>query len=90
MGRSAKKGFFIDSKLKKRIEAAAQGQGNRKPIETYSRGSTIIPECVGLNFKVHKGKGFADVYVNENMVGHKFGEFAPTRMFKSHAAQTKK
>lgn len=89
MGRSAKKGFYIDAKLRKRIEAA-QGDTARKPIETYSRGSTIIPECVGLNFKVHKGKGFADVYVNENMVGHKFGEFAMTRTFKGHAAQTKK
>jgi small subunit ribosomal protein S19 len=83
MSRSVKKGFFVDPHLAKKVEAA-QSQGDRKPIQTWSRRSTITPDFVGLNFNVHNGRSFLPVYVTENMVGHKLGEFAPTRTFKSH------
>lgn len=89
MARSLKKGFFVDPGLWKKVEEA-QANGSRKPIKTWSRRSTITPEFVGLYFDVHNGKAFVNVYVTENMVGHKLGEFAPTRMFKSHSAHTKK
>ena len=65
---------------------AAQDAGDRKPIKTWSRKSTITPDFVGLNFNVHNGKSFLPVYVTENMVGHKLGEFSPTRTFKGHPA----
>ena len=68
----------------------AQENGDRKPIKTWSRKSTITPDCVGLNFTVHNGKGFLPVYVTENMVGHKLGEFSATRSFKSHNPHTQK
>jgi small subunit ribosomal protein S19 len=89
MARSIKKGYFVDPKLLDRVEAAQQA-GNRKPIQTWSRRSTITPDFIGLNFNVHNGKGFMPVYVTENMVGHKLGEFAPTRTFKGHQPSTKK
>jgi small subunit ribosomal protein S19 len=89
MARSIKKGYFIDPGLKKKI-AIAQTEGNRKPIQTWSRRSTITPDFVGLNINVHNGKAFIPVYVTENMVGHKLGEFSPTRTFKAHGGQTKK
>ena len=85
MSRSIKKGFFVDAHLAKKVETA-QSNNDRKPIQTWSRRSTITPDFVGLNFNVHNGKAFLPVYVTENMVGHKLGEFAPTRTFKGHPA----
>lgn len=89
MARSIKKGYFVDPKLMDKVEKA-QADGGRKPIQTWSRRSTVTPDFVGLNFNVHNGKGFMPVYVTENMVGHKLGEFAPTRTFKGHQPHTKK
>lgn len=83
MSRSIKKGFFVDQHLSKKVELA-QSSNNTKPIQTWSRRSTITPDFVGLNFNVHNGKSFIPVYVTENMVGHKLGEFVPTRTFKGH------
>lgn len=88
MSRSVKKGFFVDPHLAKKVDAA-QANNDRKPIQTWSRRSTITPDFVGLNFNVHNGRSFLPVYVTENMVGHKLGEFAPTRTFKSHQAGKK-
>mgnify|MGYP001337069623 FL=1 len=85
MSRSIKKGFFVDAHLAKKVEIA-QSNNDRKPIQTWSRRSTITPDFVGLNFNVHNGKTFLPVYVTENMVGHKLGEFALTRTFKGHPA----
>lgn len=84
MTRSLRKGPFLDGHLKKKVEAMNQS-GDRRVIKTWSRRSTVIPEMVGHTIAVHNGKKFIPVYVSENMVGHKFGEFAPTRTFKSHA-----
>lgn len=83
MSRSIKKGFFVDPHLAKKVEVA-QANNDRKPIQTWSRRSTITPDFVGLNLNVHNGRSFLPVYVTENMVGHKLGEFAPTRTFKTH------
>lgn len=83
MGRSIKKGPFVDESLLKKVEKA-QAANDRKPIKTWSRRSTITPEFVGLNFAVHNGKGFLPVFITENMVGHKLGEFSPSRIFKKH------
>ena len=83
MARSIKKGPFVDEHLFNKIEKASE-TGDRKVIKTWSRRSTIIPECVGLTFAVHSGKKFIPVYVTENMIGHKFGEFSPTRTFHGH------
>lgn len=83
MPRSIKKGPYIDHKLLKKVEKA-QESGSRKPIKTWSRRSMIIPDFVGLTFNVHNGKVFTNVLVTENMVGHKLGEFAPTRSFRTH------
>ena len=85
MSRSIKKGFFVDVQLLKKVEAA-QATNDRKPIATWSLRYTITPDFVGLNFNVHNGKSFLPVYVTENMVGHKLGEFSPTRTFKGHPA----
>ncbi len=89
MARSIKKGFFVDPKLMIKVEKA-QAEGTHKPFQTWSRRSTITPDFVGLNINVHNGKGFTPVHVTENMVGHKLGEFAPTRTFKGHQPHTKK
>ncbi len=89
MARSIKKGFFVDYHLMDKVEEA-QKANSRKPIKTWSRRSTITPRFIGLNFDVHNGKGFVQVYVTENMVGHKLGEFAQTRFFKAHQPQTKR
>ena len=89
MTRSIKKGFFVDPSLMKKV-VTAQNNGDRKPIKTWSRRSTITPDFVGLNFTVHNGKSFLPVYVTENMVGHKLGEFSATRVFKSHNPHTQK
>lgn len=88
MSRSVKKGFFVDPHLSKKV-TAAQADNDRKPIQTWSRRSTITPDFVGLNFSVHNGRSFLPVYVTENMVGHKLGEFAPTRTFKGHPTGSK-
>lgn len=88
MARSLKKGPFIDGHLLRRVLDGQKSQ--RKPvIKTWSRRSTIIPECVGLTFAVHNGRKFVPVFVTENMVGHKLGEFAPTRTFHGHAGDRK-
>ena len=88
MSRSLKKGPFVDGHLLKKIETA-QATRDKKPIKTWSRRSTILPEFIGLTIAVHNGKQHVPVYVNENMVGHKLGEFALTRTFKGHAADKK-
>ncbi|HEX8472458.1 MAG TPA: 30S ribosomal protein S19 [Pyrinomonadaceae bacterium] len=85
MARSVKKGAFVDDHIAKAVDRIRQS-GNRPPaIKTWSRRSTITPDMVGLTFAVHNGKRHLPVYVTENMVGHKLGEFAPTRTFKGHA-----
>ena len=89
MSRSAKRGFFVDPSLLDKVDVA-QASNSHKPIKTWSRRSTITPDFVGLNFQVHNGKSFVDVYVTENMVGHKLGEFSPTRTFKGHNPHTQK
>lgn len=89
MPRSLKKGPFVDQKLLVKIDAAVDSK-DRKPIKTWSRRSMITPDFVGHTFLVHNGKGFSTVYVSENMVGHKLGEFAPTRIFKAHGGVGKK
>lgn len=84
MARSIKKGPFIDTHLQKKIDNAIE-KNDKKVIKTWSRRSTILPETIGLTFAVHNGRKFVPVYVTENMIGHKFGEFAPTRTFHGHA-----
>jgi small subunit ribosomal protein S19 len=86
--RSLKKGPFIDDHLLKKVEETANSK-RKSVIKTWSRRSTIIPDMVGLTFAVHNGKKFVAVFVTENMVGHKLGEFAPTRTFHGHAADRK-
>ena len=88
MSRSLKKGPFVDGHLQKKIETA-QATRDKKPIKTWSRRSTILPEFIGLTIAVHNGKQHVPVYVTEQMVGHKLGEFALTRTFKGHAADKK-
>jgi len=88
MARSIRKGPFIDGHLKKKVDAMNRS-GQKKVIKTWSRRSTILPEFVGLTFSVHNGNKFVPVYVTENMVGHKLGEFAPTRTFKGHSGHLK-
>ncbi|OEU69833.1 MAG: 30S ribosomal protein S19 [Desulfovibrio sp. S3730MH75] len=88
MPRSLKKGPFIDDHLLKKV-VKSQDSGDRKVIQTWSRRSTIIPEMVGLTFAVHNGRKFIPVFVTENMVGHKLGEFSPTRTYYGHAADKK-
>jgi small subunit ribosomal protein S19 len=88
MSRSVKKGPFVDVHLLKKVDEAKES-GSRKVIKTWSRRSDIIPDMVGLTFAVHNGKKFIPVYVSENMVGHKLGEFAPTRTYYGHASDRK-
>lgn len=88
MPRSIKKGPFVDDSLRKKIAKALES-GDRRAIKTWSRRSMILPEMVGLTFAVHNGKEFVPVFVTENMVGHKLGEFSPTRTFYGHAADKK-
>jgi len=83
VSRSVKKGFFADEHLLKKVDAQ-QRTGDRKVIKTWSRRSTVIPDMVGLTIAVHNGKTHLPVFVTENMVGHKLGEFAPTRTFRGH------
>ena len=89
MARSIKKGPFVDHHLLKKVDTA-RGTSDKRPIKTWSRRSTIVPDFVGLTIAVHNGKQHIPVYVTENMVGHKLGEFAQTRVFKSHSAAGKK
>ena len=87
MGRSLKKGPFVDVPLLEKVEAMNRAGGDKKVIKTWSRRSTVVPEMVGHTLAVHNGKKFIPVYVTENMVGHKLGEFAPTRIFKGHTTK---
>jgi len=86
MTRSVKKGPFVASHLLRKAQIALQ-TGRREPIQTWSRASVIIPDFVGLTFLVHNGRTFQRVYVTENMVGHRLGEFAPTRTFRGHSGR---
>lgn len=88
MARSVKKGPFVDAHLLKKVEAV-RATNDKRPVKTWSRRSTVLPEFVGLTIAVHNGKQHIPVYVSENMVGHKLGEFALTRTFKGHAADKK-
>lgn len=83
MGRSLKKGPFVDHHLMAKVQKAAK-EGSKKSVKTWSRRSMILPEMVGMTLDVHNGKKFIAVYVSENMVGHRLGEFSPTRTFKGH------
>ena len=89
MARSIRKGPFVDHHLENKILNAA-GSGDKKVIKTWSRRSTVTPDAVGLTFAVHNGKKFVPVFVSENMIGHKFGEFAPSRTYYGHGADKKK
>jgi small subunit ribosomal protein S19 len=86
MGRSTKKGPFVDERLLAKVERA-EGSGMREPIRTWARACTIVPEFIGKNFAIHNGKTFVKLYVTEEMVGHKLGEFAPTRTFRGHGGK---
>ncbi len=88
MGRSLKKGPFVDSHLLEKVEKMSAT--DKKPIKTWSRRSMIVPEFVGHTFLVHNGRQHIPVFVTENMVGHRMGEFSPTRIFKSHGSHTEK
>ncbi|KXW59095.1 MULTISPECIES: 30S ribosomal protein S19 [Ferrovum] len=88
MARSVKKGPFVDGHLIKKVEVAVASK-DKRPIKTWSRRSTVLPDFVGLTIAVHNGKQHIPVYVTENMVGHKLGEFSLTRTFKGHAADKK-
>ncbi len=85
MARSLKKGPFVHYKLRQKVDAMQDAAGRKKVIKTWSRGSMITPDMIGLTFAVHNGKQFIPVYVTENMIGHKLGEFAATRSFRGHA-----
>ncbi|MFH1854276.1 MAG: 30S ribosomal protein S19 [Candidatus Omnitrophota bacterium] len=87
MGRSLKKGPFVDEKLLAKVRDI-QKKGDRRPLKTWSRRSTIVPDFVGVMISVYNGKKFTPVFITENMVGHKLGEFSPTRMFRRHGAHT--
>jgi small subunit ribosomal protein S19 len=88
MSRSIKKGPFVDESLMKKVKKLTDS-GSKKPIITWSRRSVVLPEFVGITISVHNGKKFLPLFITENMVGHKLGEFAPTRIFRSHGAATK-
>ena len=89
MSRSLKKGPFVDSHLSKKV-SVAKASNDSKPIKTWSRRSTIVPDMIGLTLSVHNGKIFIPVYVTENHIGYKLGEFAPTRTFKGHKGSVQK
>ena len=88
MGRSIKKGPYLDNRLLKKVQVMEQA-GKKSVVKTWSRRSTITPDLIGFTFAVHNGNKFIPVYVTEFMVGHKLGEFAPTRVFKGHAGHNK-
>lgn len=89
MARSVKKGPFVDVSLMKKVEKV-RATGDKKPVKTWSRRSTVTPDMIGITFAVHNGKVFVPVYVTEDMIGHKFGEFSPTRTYRGHTAGDKK
>lgn len=89
MSRSLKKGPYVDEKLMKKVKKAVDSK-DKKPIKTWARASTITPEMVGVTFLVHNGRDFLNVYIDENMVGHKLGEFSPTRKFVKHGGKMQK
>jgi small subunit ribosomal protein S19 len=89
MGRSIKKGPYVDEKLLRRVQKM-EASGEKKVVKTWARSSTIIPEMIGYTFAVHNGKKHIPIYITENMVGHKLGEFAHTRTFKGHGVPTEK
>lgn len=89
MARSLKKGPFVDDHVMKKVLAAKESKDN-KPIKTWSRRSTILPEMIGLTFNVHNGKSFVPLYITENHIGYKLGEFAPSRTFKGHKGSVQK
>ncbi len=89
MSRSLKKGPYVDLKLMKKVRKMDEA-GRKQPIKTWARASVIVPEMVGHTFNVHNGKVFVPVFVTENMVGHKLGEFSPTRAFRTHGMATEK
>jgi small subunit ribosomal protein S19 len=89
MARSVKKGPFVDDHLMKKV-LTAKAESNKKPIKTWSRRSVILPDMIGLTFNVHNGRQFIPVYVTENHIGYKLGEFAPTRTFKGHKGSVQK
>jgi len=88
MTRSSKKGPFVDEKLYRKVQKAIQ-TGAREPIKTWARACTVVPEFIGYTFMVHNGKAFLKVFVTEDMVGHKLGEFSPTRVFRGHGTVKK-
>jgi small subunit ribosomal protein S19 len=88
MGRSLKKGPYIDPKLEKKVESLSSSS-KKQVIKTWSRKTTISPSFVGLTFAVHNGQKFIPIYISENMVGHKLGEFSPTRIFRAHSGDRK-
>ena len=89
MARSVKKGPFIDDHLMKKV-VAAKAEGNKKPIKTWSRRSMVLPDMVGLTLNVHNGRQFFPVYITENHIGYKLGEFSPTRTFRGHKGSVQK
>jgi len=89
MGRSVKKGPYVEAKLLKKVERQ-RSSGAREPIRTWSRASTVTPEFVNMTFLVHDGRNFRRVFITEDMVGHRLGEFAPTRTFRGHARQRRR
>ena len=89
MGRSLKKGPYVEPRLLRRVEIMKQ-KGEKKILKTWSRRSMVLPEFVGHNIQVHNGRQFTTVYITENMVGHRLGEFAPTRIFRKHGTATEK
>ena len=89
MPRSLKKGPYVEESLLRKVEKQARS-GKKQPIKTWSRRSMITPDFVGLTFSIHNGKAFLPIFITENMVGHRLGEFAPTRTFKKHGATTDK
>lgn len=88
MPRSLKKGPFVEAKLSRKIDVMIE-TGDKKMVKTWSRRSTVLPEFIGFTFAVHNGKKFIPVYITENMVGHKLGEFSPTRTFRGHSRSEK-
>ena len=86
MGRSLKKGQFVDERLLAKVDRA-EATNQREPIKTWSRACTIVPEFIGKNFAIHNGRNFTKLYVTEDMVGHKLGEFSPTRTFRGHGGK---
>ncbi len=90
MARSIKKGPFVENKLYKKVVQMTKSGGQKRMIQTYSRCSTVIPEMIGLTISVYNGRNWVPVYVTENLVGHKLGEFSPTRIFRAHSRGDKK